>query len=134
VSAFIEEFNRQDDRQVHSMAPDAERQLERYSWPGNVRELRNVVQRAVALRGTGRIDTEHLPNTIRRVEPPPAAPKGASIMPIRELERRAILRALEETQHSKRRAARLLGISLKTLYNKLAKYGVPLESVRRSSL
>ena len=54
---------------------------------------------------------------------PPAA-AGASVTPIREMERDMILRALEETGQDKRRAAQLLGISLKTLYNKLAKYGI----------
>src|SRR6185436_14136357 len=103
---------------------DAERELERYGWPGNVRELRNVVQRAVVLSGTGVIDAEHLPeNILRAVAPAPPAARG-SIVPIREMERDAILRALEETHQDKRRAAQLLGISLKTLYNKLAKYGI----------
>jgi DNA-binding NtrC family response regulator len=124
VKTFIEEFNRQDNRQVRGVSGEAERELERYGWPGNVRELRNVVQRAVVLSGTGVIDAEHLPeNILRAVAPAPAAARG-SIVPIREMERDAILRALEETHQDKRRAAQLLGISLKTLYNKLAKYGI----------
>jgi DNA-binding NtrC family response regulator len=121
---FIEEFNRQDNRQVRGLTPEAERELERYHWPGNVRELRNVVQRAVVLSGTGLIDAEHLPENILRATPPSAPAARGSIVPIREMERDAILRALEETNHDKRRAAQLLGISLKTLYNKLAKYGI----------
>ena len=124
TKTFIEEFNRQDNRQVRGVSGDADRELERYGWPGNVRELRNVVQRAVVLSGTGLIDTEHLPeNILRAVAPAPAAARG-SIVPIREMERDAILRALEDTHQDKRRAAQLLGISLKTLYNKLAKYGI----------
>jgi DNA-binding NtrC family response regulator len=135
VRTSIEEFNRQDNRQVHGVTPDAERQLERYTWPGNVRELRNVVQRAVVLCRTGLIDTAELPDTVLRSEPPLTAPKWGSIVPIREMEREAILRALEETNQDKRRAARLLGISLKTLYNKLAKYGVQaVKSAPRSAL
>jgi DNA-binding NtrC family response regulator len=124
VKSFIEEFNRQDNRQVRGLTAEAERELERYAWPGNVRELRNVVQRAVVLSGTGLIDVEHLPeNLLKSAAPAPAAARG-SIVPIREMERDAILRALEETGQDKRRAAQLLGISLKTLYNKLAKYGI----------
>ncbi len=124
VKTFIEEFNRQDNRQVRGLTAEAERELERYSWPGNVRELRNVVQRAVVLSGTGLIDVEHLPeNILRSAAPAPTAQRG-SIVPIREMEREAILRALDETSQDKRRAAQLLGISLKTLYNKLAKYGI----------
>jgi transcriptional regulator with PAS, ATPase and Fis domain len=126
TKTFVEEFNRQDNRQVRGLTPDAERALERYAWPGNVRELRNVIQRAVVLTGSGLITPEHLPeNVLRNVVPtPPASSGGGGVTPIREMERELILRALEETGQDKRRAAALLGISLKTLYNKLAKYGI----------
>jgi DNA-binding NtrC family response regulator len=121
---FIEEFNRQDNRQVRGLTPEAEKALERYAWPGNVRELRNVIQRAVVLGGTGLISVEHLPDNVLHVtEPSKPAPAG-SIVPIREMERELILKTLQETNQDKRRAAALLGISLKTLYNKLAKYGI----------
>src|SRR3989442_1315648 len=50
---FIEEFNRQDNRQVRGLTPEVEKVLDRHAWPGNVRELRNVIQRAVVLCGTG---------------------------------------------------------------------------------
>jgi DNA-binding NtrC family response regulator len=124
ADTFVKEFNRQDNRQVGGLTPDAEKALERYGWPGNVRELRNVIQRAVVLGSTGLIGTEHLPeNVLRATEPARPASKG-SVTPIREMERELILRALEETSQDKRRAAALLGISLKTLYNKLAKYGI----------
>ncbi len=124
AKTFIDEFNRQDNRQVRGLTNEAERELERYNWPGNVRELRNVIQRAVVLSGTGLIGVEHLPeNVLRAVSPAPAA-GGGSVTPIREMERDLILRALDETNQDKRRAAQLLGISLKTLYNKLAKYGI----------
>ena len=123
VRTFIEEFNRQDNRHVRGLTPEAERALEQYRWPGNVREVRNVVQRAVVLGGTGLMDVEHLPeNVIRTVAP--SAPAATGVTPIREMEREMIMRALEETGQDKRRAAALLGISLKTLYNKLAKYGI----------
>jgi two-component system response regulator AtoC len=70
------------------------------------------------------IGVEHLPDNVLRVGGPPAAAAGGSVTPIREMERDMILRALEETGQDKRKAAQLLGISLKTLYNKLAKYGI----------
>ncbi len=121
---FIEEFNRQDNRQVRGLSSEAEKELERYHWPGNVRELRNVIQRAVVISGSGLIGVEHLPDTVLRAAAPAPAAASASVTPIREMERDMILRALEETGQDKRRAAQLLGISLKTLYNKLAKYGI----------
>jgi DNA-binding NtrC family response regulator len=61
---------------------------------------------------------------LKGIAPAPAATPSGGIRTIRELERDEILRALEETHQDKRRAAALLGISLKTLYNKLAKYGI----------
>jgi DNA-binding NtrC family response regulator len=121
---FIEEFNRQDNRQVRGLSSEAEKELERYHWPGNVRELRNVIQRAVVISGAGLIGAEHLPETVLRASAPAPVAAGGSVTPIREMEREMILRALEETGQDKRRAAQLLGISLKTLYNKLAKYGI----------
>jgi DNA-binding NtrC family response regulator len=121
---FIEEFNRQDNRQVRGLTPEAEGELDRYAWPGNVRELRNVIQRAVVLSGSGLISPEHLPDNVLHSAPAAAPAPAGSVIPIREMERDAIMRALEETGFDKRRAAQLLGISLKTLYNKLAKYGI----------
>ncbi len=125
AETFVQEFNRQDNRQVRGLTPEAERALDRYGWPGNVRELRNVIQRAVVLSGTGLIDEEHLPeNVLKGIVASSAAAAPGSIRTIRELEREEILRALDETHQDKRKAAALLGISLKTLYNKLAKYGI----------
>jgi DNA-binding NtrC family response regulator len=124
AKTFVDEFNRQDNRQVRGLSNDAERELERHAWPGNVRELRNVIQRAVVLSGTGVIGVEHLPENVLRATSPGSAAATGSVTPIREMERDLILRALEETGQDKRRAAQLLGISLKTLYNKLAKYGI----------
>jgi len=121
---FIDEFNRQDNRQVRGLTPETEKELERYSWPGNVRELRNVIQRAVVLSGTGLIASEHLPDNVLRGTAPATGAAAGSVTPIREMERDLILRALDETNQDKRKAAQLLGISLKTLYNKLAKYGI----------
>jgi len=121
---FIEEFNRQDNRQVRGLVPDTEKDLERYMWPGNVRELRNVIQRAVVLSGSGLIASEHLPDNVLRGTVPSSGAAAGSVTPIREMERDLILRALDETNQDKRKAAQLLGISLKTLYNKLAKYGI----------
>jgi DNA-binding NtrC family response regulator len=121
---FIEEFNRQDNRQVRGLTPEVDKVLERHAWPGNVRELRNVIQRAVVLCGTGAIAPEHLPDNVLRTTEPSRPATTGSVVPIREMERELILRALQEMNQDKRRAAALLGISLKTLYNKLAKYGI----------
>jgi DNA-binding NtrC family response regulator len=130
AETFIDEFNKQDNRQVSGLTPEARDVLVRHAWPGNVRELRNVIQRAVVVAGSGMLRPEHFPDAIlREVTPAPRA-QAIPVAPIREMERDLIMRALEETNQDKRRAASLLGISLKTLYNKLAKYGI--QSVKSS--
>jgi DNA-binding NtrC family response regulator len=130
AETFIEEFNRQDNRQVRGLTPEAKEALLRHGWPGNVRELRNVIQRAVVLGGSGVLRPEHFPEAILRGVAPVPRAQTTPVAPIREMERDLIMRALEETNQDKRRAASLLGISLKTLYNKLAKYGI--QSVKSS--
>ncbi len=127
---FIEEVAPQQDGQSRGLTAEAEQALQRHAWPGNVRELRNVIERAVVLSGSGPIGLGHLPDDIRHgVQPAPSIVPGR-IRTIRELEREAILKALEETGQDKRTTAAMLGISLKTLYNKLARYGVAARSAR----
>jgi DNA-binding NtrC family response regulator len=102
------------------------RMLEAYDWPGNVRELRNVMERATILARGDLVEPQHLP----RFGPPAAAAarsaepssSGVTITPgmtVDEAERRLILATLEAAGGNKTRAAEMLGISLKTLHNKL---------------
>jgi len=123
---FIEEFNAQNGRSVEGLTPEAEETLVRYAWPGNVRELRNAMHRAVVLAGNGAIVREHLPPLVLGGASRPArAPESGKVLPLRDVERQMIIRALEETNYHKPQAAAMLGISLKTLYNKLARFGLP---------
>jgi DNA-binding NtrC family response regulator len=118
VQTFLDEFNRRDGRHVKAVDPDAMRRLERHDWPGNVRELRNAIERAVILARGDLIQPEHLP----AFEPAPPAAGGPVLSPgttVHEMEERLILATLESVGGNKTRAAELLGISLKTLHNKL---------------
>ena len=103
---------------------DTQRLLEGYHWPGNVRELRNVVEQAVLLaRGTS-LDPELLPQMIYRagpVEDVIRIPLGATM---RDAEKEIILRTLEARKGNKKITAEVLGISRRSLYNKLAEYGL----------
>jgi len=94
--------------------------LERYPWPGNIRELRNVIERATILADSEFIEPKHLPPTlITRGEeslPTMTISPGTTVD---EAERRLILLTLDHTRNNKTRAAEILGISLKTLHNKL---------------
>ena len=122
IQAIIDEFNARDNRAVKTVSPAAMKQLEQYEWPGNVRELRNVMERAVILSPGEFIELKHLPPLV--TESPDVAKPSVSLAPgitVEEAERQLILMTLEHTRDNKTRAAEILGISLKTLHNKLNK-------------
>jgi DNA-binding NtrC family response regulator len=120
VQAFLAEFNQRNNRSIMAVSQDAMRILEGYHWPGNVRELRNVIERAIILAEGEFIEPRHLPPAL--VDTPPSAQPALALSPgttVEEAERRLILMTLEHTRDNKTRAAQILGISLKTLHNKL---------------
>jgi DNA-binding NtrC family response regulator len=123
IQAFINEFNQRNQKNVQGVDQQAMRLLEHYMWPGNVRELRNVIERATILCGGPFIEPKHLPPTLAE-EPAPEHQPQLALAPgttVEEAERRLILMTLEHTRDNKTRAAEILGISLKTLHNKLNK-------------
>ncbi len=113
------------DRPARFLSPAALAALQFHAWPGNVRELRNVIERAVIICSGEQIERHHFaPYPIEqrqrlRDEDTITLPVGT---PIAELERQMIMRTLQKTKNNKTRAAELLGISLKTLHNKLNLY------------
>ncbi|MFP5378610.1 MAG: sigma-54-dependent transcriptional regulator [Vicinamibacteria bacterium] len=122
VQTFLDEFNQRDGRQVKAVDPEAMRRLERHDWPGNVRELRNVMERAVILARGDLVTPEHLPSFAPAPAAPAAAGDGLVVSPgttVHEMEERLILATLDAAGNNKTRAAEMLGISLKTLHNKL---------------
>ena len=122
VQSFIAEFNQRNNKAVSALDPGAMRILEQYNWPGNVRELRNVIERAVILSTGEFIDAKHLPPLV--TDSPDVVKPTLSLTPgttVEEAETRLILMTLEHTRDNKTRAAEILGISLKTLHNKLNK-------------
>jgi DNA-binding NtrC family response regulator len=124
IEAFLEEFNARYERQVKSVDEDARRLLLEHTWPGNARELRNVIERAVVVCDGDLLATRHLPSELAAHAPASAAspvdlPAGISLD---EAEKRLILRTLETTRGNKTRAAEVLGISVRTLHNKLHRY------------
>jgi two-component system response regulator HydG len=123
---FREEANRELDREVISVSPEALAALKGYSWPGNLRELRNVIRRAVLFTGGDCITPDSLPALAARREP--ALREEADVSPFvePEREREKILRALALTRGNKTRAAVLLQIDRKTLYNKMHQYDIGL--------
>jgi DNA-binding NtrC family response regulator len=103
--------------------PEALQVLTSYDWPGNVRELANVMEHALILAGAEPITADHLPAQLTRGRPsagPAVFPTvSEKTMTLHELELQYIVRVLEQNSHNKPETAKQLGISLKTLYNKL---------------
>ena len=137
VATALPELNERHQRSVRAVDDRVLAALRAYAWPGNVRELRNVLERAVIMCPGEVIGLAHLPAPPAPVAPslPPAASDpGAARDPedgglhipvgttVDEAERRLILRTLQHTGNNKTRAAEILGISLKTLHNKLHRY------------
>jgi DNA-binding NtrC family response regulator len=122
VTAFLEKFS---DSQgpVRTISEDAMRRIIAYDWPGNVRELENAIERAVALGSGPILHVADLPSNLQ-YPTSERAPERDEILPLEELERRAILRTLRETSGDKLTAARMLGIGKTTLYRKLKQYHV----------
>jgi DNA-binding NtrC family response regulator len=120
VEACIGDFNARNGRSVAALDPAAMAILEQYSWPGNVRELRNVIERATIVAEGRVITPADLPDLNgggkRQVEPANALKAGTTVA---DAERQLILLTLQHTGGNKTRAAEMLGISLKTLHNKL---------------
>jgi len=130
ADAMVHEMNQKHGRHVSGLSDPILERMMAYSWPGNARELRNLIERAVILCPDGApLDISHLPRTFGTAQaPPPARVNDASVVPVRvgttvgEAERLLILRTLESTGQNKTRAAEILGVSLKTLHNKLKEY------------
>ncbi len=120
VTAFLEKFS-DPHGSPRTISEDAMRRLIAYDWPGNVRELENAIERAMALGSGPILHVGDLPSNLHY----PAserAPEKDELLPLEELERRAILRTLRETGGDKLAAARMLGIGKTTLYRKLKQY------------
>jgi DNA-binding NtrC family response regulator len=122
VTAFLEKFSNPQGP-VRTISGEAMRRLIAYDWPGNVRELENAIERAAALGSGPVLHMGDLPSNLQ-YPTTERVPEKDEILPLEELERRAILRTLRETGGDKLSAARLLGIGKTTLYRKLKQYNM----------
>jgi DNA-binding NtrC family response regulator len=128
VSALLRDMNEKHGRRVAGVSDNVMASFAAHSWPGNVRELRNTLERAVIVCDGAVIESRHLPPGFGDVAPRSPVQEANAIRlgvgtTVDEAERLLILKTLEATHNNKTRAADILGISLKTLHNKLKEYG-----------
>jgi DNA-binding NtrC family response regulator len=129
AEAFLREFSGERGKKIESLSEAALEVLDSHDWPGNVRELRNVIERAVVFCRDTQITPEHLPPSLRDAGPrsaPPRPPGQAE--PLRQAveraEMEAIRAALDATEGRRNEAAEILGISRKTLWEKIKAYRI----------
>lgn len=156
ATAMVDEMNTRHGTTVPGIAPSLLTKLQNHKWPGNARELRNTIERAVILAGSERLNTSHLPfNFGEEIAPPQASRTGSAGMhkavetfvnvpqvdgrdmvqvavgtTVDEAEKQLILKTLASTSNNKTRASEILGISSKTLQNKLKEYASAEASTR----
>jgi DNA-binding NtrC family response regulator len=126
IEHLLEEISEKHGKKVSGVGADVMELLRSYPWPGNVRELRNVLERAAIASDRGIIGRQHLPSDFGHAAATVTAGLNGIRFPIGttvdDMERELILQTLSATSQNKTRAAELLGISLKTLHNKLKEY------------
>jgi DNA-binding NtrC family response regulator len=128
VHHFIEKFNGETGKHVQGVSPPAMSVLQSYAWPGNIRELRNTVERAMILVDGEIIGEEHLPPDMEGTRAEAATLRVPLGIPIEKVEKEYILASLQRNGGNKARTAEILGISEKTLYNKLNRYAAEARS------
>ncbi|MEN6437514.1 MAG: sigma-54 dependent transcriptional regulator [Syntrophobacter sp.] len=117
---FLHKYSAENEKKPSVFHPESIRKLREHSWPGNVRELQNVVQRAVLISDSSTINPDSI--ILDPSESEPAQGSELSLMPLSELEKMMIHKALGTCDGNRTKAAEILGISVRTLRNKLVEY------------
>jgi DNA-binding NtrC family response regulator len=120
VEHFVTEYFRTTSSHLKTVSDDVLDHFFNYHWPGNVRELKNVITYAAAMASTDAIGLDDLPPHFL----PPEAQQASNSNVRAEMEKTLILKTLQKADYNKKKAAELLNMSRKTLYNKLEKYGI----------
>jgi DNA-binding NtrC family response regulator len=128
VHTFIPRFAERNRKEVEDISPEALQVLMRYDWPGNVRELENCIERMVVTSPTRILDLDILPAEILPTQDQ-GAPSFRVGLTMAQIEERALRETLAATGGHRAKAARILGIGLRTLHRKIELYGI--ERIRR---
>jgi two-component system response regulator AtoC len=133
VESFLDELAPSAGRSIRGIAPEAMERLLAYSWPGNVRELRNSIERALILSESDVIQVEDLPLRFSTTAPvvPPASANGKDLdSRLAEYERQWIIDALKEVQGVQAHAAKILGITERSLWYRVKKLGLDVDRIK----
>jgi len=127
IAFFLKKHTRNTTRLVRGLNPEARRVMENYSWPGNVRQLESAIERAILLAESDLITVEDLPLEVRQESRPVA--ESAFKLPaegidFEDVERNLIMQAMERTDYNITKAAKLLGVTFRTLQYRLDKFGI----------
>ncbi|NCN26496.1 sigma-54-dependent Fis family transcriptional regulator [bacterium] len=138
VDFFVEKFSERFGKEIETVASETMEYLKNYRWPGNVRELENVIERMMALESGKALMPEGLPDGVREPLKPRFDALGKELVwkasgvllddVMGKVEREFLLKALEQSEGTKKDAARLLGITLRSMRYRLEKYGLDSKS------
>ncbi|HVF86669.1 MAG TPA: sigma-54 dependent transcriptional regulator, partial [Pyrinomonadaceae bacterium] len=128
IDFFLKKHTRNTSRLVRGLTPEARKVMLNYAWPGNVRQLESAIERAILLAESDHITVEDLPLEVRQ-ESRPAGAESAFKLPtegvmFEDVERHLIMQAMERTDFNITKAAKLLGLTFRTLQYRLEKFGI----------
>jgi transcriptional regulator with PAS, ATPase and Fis domain len=124
ANKFLSYYNKSLHKKITGISPQVVNILETYEWPGNIREMKNVLHHAALMCEKDEISIENLPQRFQSGSPLQPVIAFEVGTPLHEVERKMILKALEVTQNNRKKAAELLGISRRAIYNKLEKHKI----------
>jgi len=127
IDFFLKKHTRNTSRLVTGLMPDTKKLMSDYSWPGNVRQLESAIERAILLCEGDKITVEDLPSEVRQDVGPVS--DSAFKLPseginFEDVERNLITQAMEQTDYNITKAAKLLGLTFRTLQYRLEKFGI----------
>ena len=127
IEYFLKKHTRNTSRLITGLTPETKKLMSDYGWPGNVRQLESAIERAILLAESDQITVEDLPSEVR--QDIGTSPDGAFKLPseginFEEVERNLITQAMEKTDYNITKAAKLLGLTFRTLQYRLEKFGI----------
>lgn len=124
IDHFIRQSNKELSKSIEGVSPQAMAIFRAYKWPGNLRELKNTIKRAVLLAKGSFIEVDHIPEEMRQTEVVPIKQEKELRAMNEANEKELIIKTLKEVKYNKSKAAGILNIDRKTLYMKIARYGI----------